>query len=839
MTEISAATSESDRHALEALYELTAAVARAVALEDVCREAVRVIRSAVGVDRAALLIVDEGGVMRFRAWEGLSDTYRARTEGHSPWATDETSPMPVVIEDISEDESLAELRDIVTEEGIAALTFIPIVGPGGLLGKFMLYSDSPRVFADDELMLASMIAASVAVAIGRREIEARLRASRDQLAAIFSAVADGITVLDRGGRFVLANDAAAKLCGFEDAKEMLSAPPDLVIERFQILDEDGEPLDLDALPARRVLAGEPYAERVVRYRRHGDDDDRWSHVKAAPVPGPDDEPEFAVNVFRDITNERREHERSQLAFTRISRLERLADAALRASTLDELLEELLVVVRSLLGSDRATMLLLGPGNELIARAAVGIDPDVAYGVRVPVGEGIAGTIAATRAPTIIDDLSKEEVVSAYLREHGGSLAGVPLLFQNRLLGVMHVSSDETSAFDAEDLEYLKLAAERAAIAIEQTRIFERERDIAAALQQSLLPEHFPPLPGVVLAASYLPASDGARVGGDWYDAFPLGDGRILVAIGDIVGHGIQAASAMGQVRNALRAYANEEPSPASIFTRINTLLSEAAGNLFCTAFCGVIDPWARTITYSDAGHPATLVLNPRGEASFLEGARSTPLGALRNARYDEQTETLEPGAIVVAYTDGLVESRREPIDARLDALADAASAAANLPPARITEFVESKLVDDGEREDDVAMIVVQLTASPDELRLRLPAEPDSLRVVRGALDGYTRRIGGSDEDVLDLKVACCEACSNVIEHAYGTGTGAIRLKAAATDGGVVISVTDAGRWREHHPRGASRRGHGLTLMRALVDDVEITTSETAGTEVRLFRRIGG
>jgi len=838
---VSEASSAAETRAgdLRALYDLTAAVARATAIEDVYAEALRVVGSALDVDRAAVLVVDEQGVMRFRAWNRLSDAYRARTEGHSPWSPDERSPMPIVVEDVAADQTLGELRDVVVAEGIGALAFVPVVGRGGLIGKFMLYSDTPRAFGDDELRLASTIAASVAVAIGRREIEGELRASRDQLRAMFSAVADGIIVFDRNGRYVMANDAAATLSGFESAEEMLAATSETVRQQFRLFDEDGNPLPTEALAARRVLAGETFAERIVRYRAVGSDVDRWSDVKAAPVPGEDGEPEFAVTVFRDITAERRASEQSELALWRMSRLQRLADVALRASTLDELLEELVGVVRAALGSDRATMLLLGSANELVVRAAAGIDPEVAHGVRVPLGEGIAGTIASTRTPTIIDDLTLFEPVSAYLREAGGSLAGVPLVFQNRLLGVLHASSDQRSAFGREDLEYLKLAAERAAIAVEHARLFEREREIAATLQQSLLPDRFPPLPGVSVAASYLPASDGALVGGDWYDAVALGDGRILLAIGDIVGHGIDAAAAMGQVRNALRAYGNENPSPASIFTRINELLCDTAEDLFCTAFCAVVDPWAQTILYSDAGHPATLVLTKAGEARLLEGARSTPLGAMRGARYRDELEPLEPGAIIFAYTDGLIESRHESLDVRIAGLVDAAVASLRLPLSRLPEAVGKMLLPgDDVLEDDVAMIAVRLDVDAEHLRLRLPAEARSLPVVRGALDGFTRRAGASDDEILDLKVACSEACSNVIEHAYGTRAGSFRLNVAAREGGVAISVSDSGRWRRAHPRGVKRGGHGLKLMRALTDEVEITTGTPAGTEVRMFRRLG-
>lgn len=828
---------------LQAVYELTDAVARAVGLNDVCREAVRVARLALGADRVALLVADEAGIMRFRAWQGLSDSYRAGTEGHSPWTQGDVQAAPVVIEDVATDGSLGELSALVLAEGIAALAFIPLVAGGRLLGTFMLYYDAPHVFSDAELRLAGTIAVSVAGAIERRLIEQDLRSSREQLAAVFASVADGITVLDRGGRFVFANEAAAKMCGFDSAEQMLAAPTWAIMDRFEVLDEDGRPLDSDQLPGRRVLGGERYVERVLRYRRRGSAYERWSNVKATPICDDQGNAHLAVTVFRDISQERESVERerearqaAELALGRLARLEKIADVALRASNLDELLAGLLETVRDGLKSDYATILLVEGTDELVVRAAVGLDEALTSDVRVPVGEGVAGAIAATRTARVIDDLSAVEVVSPYLRDLGGSLAGVPLLFRDRVLGVLHVGSERTAAFGVEDLEYLKLAAERAAIAIEQTRLFERERDIAAALQHSLLPEKFPRLPGAALAALYLPASDGTRVGGDWYDAFPVGDGRLILAIGDIVGHGIEAAAAMGQVRNALRAYAHEDPSPAKVFARLNKLLVEASGLEFCTAFCALVDPWAGTLIYTNAGHPAPLVLGG-GPARYLELARSLPLGALADVSFEEATDSLEPGGVLFAYTDGLVERRDERLEARLDLLAREAAAAADVPLRRFPEAIRSKLLgEDTARLDDAAMIALQI-ASAEELHLRLPAEPASLAVMRRALEGFLARTGATADEVFDLKVACGEACANVIQHAYGTRSGLIRINAANTDRGLALGVRDSGKWARRHPRADGAGGRGLTLMRGLVDQLDVARDAT-GTEVTMLRRLG-
>lgn len=837
---------------LGVVYDLADAVSRAVPLEDLFEKAVRAACEALEVKRAALLVVDEAGVMRFRAWRGLSDGYRAVAEGHSPWARDEERPLPLVIEDVVDDDgSLGEPRAAALEEGIRALAFVPLVAGGRLAGKLVLYHDRPHSYAEPELRVAATISASVGIAIERRRMDEELRTSRDQLQAVFENVRDGITVLDRRGRFVFANEAAARLCGFDSVPAMLAAPTAAIMGSFELFDRNGRKLTPEELPGRRVLAGEPEAELLVRYRGRGQAGDRWSNVRATPIYDGAGAVRFAVSVFRDVTDERvaeiqearlyaaeREARRDAERLVRsLARLEAIAEVALRARSLDELLSGLLHVVRDALDSDRATILLLDEAGDLVFRASVGTDEETDQTVRVPFGKGVAGRIAANQAPWIVDDLSKVEVVSRYLRA-SGSLAGVPLLFGGRLLGVLHVNSDATGAFGATDLDYLKLVAERVAIGVEQTRLYEREHDVAAALQRSLLPERLPRVPGIAIAAAYLPAADGARVGGDWYDAFPVGDGRVLIVVGDVVGHGVGAAASMGQVRHALRAYAHEDSSPAGVFARLNAFLIEVASREFCTAFCAVLDPWAGSVAYVNAGHPAPLVLDPSGEARFLEGARSVPLGVMADAGYEQASDSFDPGTILFAYTDGLVERRDELLDERLGLLRQEVAGAAARPLRRLPDEIAAALLGDGSRTDDVAILAVQLASSAD-LRLRLPAEPASLAVVRRALAGFLTRAGASAGEVFELQVACGEACANVVEHAYGTRPGLIRLHGSIAGDTVTIGIRDTGAWRGEDRSRWQGRGHGLRLIRAFVDDVELRAQKPSGTEVVLLRRLAG
>src|SRR4051812_13695393 len=258
---------------------------------------------------------------------------------------------------------------------------------------------------------------------------------------------------------------------------------------------------------------------------------------------------------------------------RLRALQTVTDATLSYLPLEEMLDELLGRVRDLLEADTAAVLLLDDeGRELVARAARGLEEEVRRGVRVPLGRGFAGRIAAEKRPVIIDELDKAEIVNPILREKGvRSMVGVPLLVEGEVIGVMHVGSLDGKEFRAGDVEVLERAGDRAALAI-QGRLAERQRGLADAIQRSLLAP-LPGMPGVTLAGRYLPAAS-ALLGGDWYDAFLLGGEGVGIAIGDVVGRGFHAAALMGQLRAALRAYALDGHTPGGVVTRLSGLLRQ-------------------------------------------------------------------------------------------------------------------------------------------------------------------------------------------------------------------------------------------------------------------------
>ncbi len=294
------------------------------------------------------------------------------------------------------------------------------------------------------------------------------------------------------------------------------------------------------------------------------------------------------------------------------------------------------------------------------------------GVRIPVGSGFAGRIAANREAVRITDLDHAEIVNPLLAEKGlKSLLGVPLIVEGAVIGVLHVGSLEERDFTDDDVELLQSAGDRAALAV-QGRLAERERGLAEALQRSLMPR-LPDVPGMGIEGRYLPSA--ARLGGDWYDAFTVPGGRLGMAIGDVSGRGFHAAALMGQLRSGLRAYAMEGGSPAEVVGRLSQLLRQLEPGRNATLLYLLLDPQEGSLLLAGAGHPPPLVLNGDGAGSFVELRGSVPLGAVRYASYEEVETRLEPGATLVLYTDGVIERPGEPLDAGLERLLEAAARA--------------------------------------------------------------------------------------------------------------------------------------------------------------------
>jgi anti-sigma regulatory factor (Ser/Thr protein kinase)/putative methionine-R-sulfoxide reductase with GAF domain len=510
-------------------------------------------------------------------------------------------------------------------------------------------------------------------------------------------------------------------------------------------------------------------------------------------------------------------------------LQQVTDAALAFLTEEELLRELLQRISDILAVDTVAILLL-EGESLHARAAKGIEEEVERGVRIPLGRGFAGRIAAERRAITITDVDHADILNPILREKGiQSLLGVPLLVQARVIGVLHVGSLTPRDFTDDDRDLLQLAADRAALAIEQARVYEQRR-VAEALQRRLLPAEVAEQSSLEAAARYLPAA-GSSLGGDWYDVFSLSGGRVGVAVGDVVGHGVEAAAIMAQLRTAVRAYAAEGHAPDAVADRVNSLMMHLGPAAMTTMVYLVLEPAAETLELVGAGHPPPLVIEPSGVARYVWARAGIPLGAMSTSTYRAETVPLPTGAIVLIYTDGLVERRGESIDTGLERLRVLAEGAEDVETLCAT-IVERLVPEDPA--DDVAFVAVRVPPLPDHLATRWAVTPDSLAPIRYLLRRWLAARGATQLEAYDLIVASQEACANAIEHAYGPGTAQFEFSATYDEGLVTLTVTDSGRWRP--PRGANR-GRGLPLMRTLVETVDVRQTD-AGTTVTLTRRLG-
>ena len=421
---------------------------------------------------------------------------------------------------------------------------------------------------------------------------------------------------------------------------------------------------------------------------------------------------LAIQHARLFEQERVARASAERASQQLQALQRVADAALAHLSDEELLRELLLRITEILHTDTAAILLLDDSGTLLhARAAKGIEEEVERGVVIPVGKGFAGRIAAERRAITIEDVDHADILNPILREKGiRSLLGVPLLVEGRVLGVLHVGSLVSRSFTADERDLLQLAADRAALAIERAfcpRAAPGRRGRAAAPAAADLQG----IPGLELATRYLPAS-GESLGGDWYDVFPIGGGRVAIAAGDVVGHGIDAAGAMAQLRTALRAYAFDGHPPGAVVDRVNRLNCDLGPDAMTTLVYVEVDPELEQLELVNAGHPPPLVIQPDGTATYLPLQGSIPLGASELARYRADTHPFPAGASIVLYTDGLVERRGESIEQGLERL-QALSTGGGEMEALCARLVDGLVPET--RADDIAIIAARFPPPPERL----------------------------------------------------------------------------------------------------------------------------
>jgi PAS domain S-box-containing protein len=709
-------------------------------------------------------------------------------------------------------------------------------------------ADSPAIrwlLAVGTPLIAGLLISRMLDRLRAQQLEAaesarELRQSEIRTRLVLDNSPDAFVTLDRDGIIRSWNVAAERMFGWP-ADEAIGKPMRALVIPPEFRERHDE-RRMSLVEAEGPVATSTF--EVEFERRDGSRFPAEATVSKVDVRG-----EILVAGFvRDVTERRRRQEereallREQAARAEaervaemVSGMQLLVDAALAHRTLKAILSDLVVRVRGVLDADAAAIYLTEEGERLSLRATSDERGETAASSEpLAFGEGFAGTVALEREPMLAQDPTPEELPYPALRElQIDSMIGMPLLAEGAAAGVLVVCAAAPRHFTADDLSLLRLAADRVALAIDHARVYEREHRIAETLQRSLLPDRLPRLPGLSVAARYLPAAAEAEVGGDWYDVLSIPGGSVGLVMGDVAGKGLTAASMVGRLRSALRAYALEGHPPARVVQQLNRLIwTEADESQMATLLYVVIDPSDGQVRWVNAGHLPPLLVVGEGLPHFLEGGASVPLGVLPFPQFEEVGVRVDPGSTVVLYTDGLVERPGEHIDRGMERLASLVRDA-SVDPEELCDHLLRELVPGGGAPDDVALLTLRTVPMTDRIDAAFPTEPESLSSMRSLLRRWLRHADADEREIAEVISACGEAATNAIEHAGASGGAPFEVSGTIAGGRLRIEIRDYGAWRM--PREGDH-GRGLSLMDALMDTVEVTPTPE-GTTVRLFRTL--
>jgi PAS domain S-box-containing protein len=579
-------------------------------------------------------------------------------------------------------------------------------------------SISPVYDDDGRVVGAATIARDITQ---QRLAERELRIARQQLAIITRAGADGITIQDASGRIVYANDSAARMSGYPDARSFTSAPAGEVLGRFDLLHEDGRLFSPEELPARRILRGEEHAEALIRVVVRGTGEEQWTLVRAAPMHDDNGTVDYVVNVFRDVTEDRKREEGqrflAQATKELVSSLDYQATLSrIARMTVPQLADWCAV---DILESDGSLKLLAiahtDPSKVEWAREfrrAFPIDMTAPTGLPRVIRTGKSELYPSINSALLEASLDEEQL--EVIRElQLSSVMLLPLRARGRTLGtISFVFAESGRSYCEADLLLAEDLASRAALALDNARLYRERDDIARTLQEGLLPGPFPEVPGVELAARYQAAGEGIDVGGDFYDAFDTEDGAWALVVGDVCGKGPKAAALMGTARHTIRAAALREHRPSAVLTTLNAALhQQSREQWFCTVCYVRLRPQSggARLTVCAGGHPLPAILRTDGTVEFA-GTPGTLLGVFTDVELTDATVDLGPGDALVLFTDGLTDAERTGEEFGQKWLADMLARNVGRSVEEIARSLERVVLGDRNRRlpDDLAILVARV-----------------------------------------------------------------------------------------------------------------------------------
>ncbi len=420
----------------------------------------------------------------------------------------------------------------------------------------------------------------------------------------------------------------------------------------------------------------------------------------------------------------------------------------------------------------------------------------------------------------------------------GDRTVVPLHGQSALRGVLSLAPRTDAAADPLDPEVLTAVGLQAGLALDRAQLYEQSASVARELQDSLLAGDPPADQRFSVATVYRPGVELLAVGGDFYDVFLACDGVLAVVVGDVVGRGLAAASAMGQLRSAVRAVAGPDVGPARLLNRLDRFVEQVEAAGMATLAYAELDLATGLLRYACAGHPPPLLLRTERDAELLWEGRSTPLGGfVRPLERSEAEVQLAPGDRLMLYTDGLFERRDRGLDEGLELVVQATEGSEGMPLDDAVRSLTTRLLADESTRDDVCVLLLRWTGG--DFDRHLSADLTGLSELRHDLAAWLVDQQVTPAVAEDLVLATSEALANAAEHGSGLQPDErVHLRVRLTDAAhetaeVVVQVADRGRWRTG--TSSHERGRGLTIIGALVD--EVTVDDRDGTRVVLRRRL--
>jgi PAS domain S-box-containing protein len=609
--------------------------------------------------------------------------------------------------------------------GYRSAVVAPMLAHGRTLGALstLRLGESERYNGAD-LDLVGELALRAALAIDNAQLYSELRSLEQRLEAVLANLAEAITVVDKRGRTVFANQAAADLLGFPTPVELTRAPPGSIMPRFLVLDEQGRELDLESMPARRMFRGEHPEPLLVRNIVRATGEERWLIVRSSPVPDPESgRIGYVVNVFENITEVKHaqlvEHfmaEASRVLASSmdyaetLQRVARLAVPQIADWCAVDLLEERGKIERVAVHHADPRKLELAERLDRIHRPEL----DEPAGVPEVIRTGEA-RIFNDIQPQALAAYANDSAHLALLQAIGATaVIIVPMIGATGAIGAITlVSSESLRHLSARDLALAERLGRRAGTAVENARLYTERSRIAHTLQRALLPESLPAVPEAEIEARYCAAGELNEVGGDFYDVFEHGENSWMLVIGDVCGKGSRAAGVTALARHTLRAAAmSGQTSTEMLQTLHRALRRQPPGADLCTTCLVMVTPAVERLRLivTLAGHPPPMLIDVHGSARPI-GQPGTLLGVLDPIDVVESEAELRTGETLLLYTDGIPEAGRSGEALGERGLIELCREAPQLTLAGLLEHIERAALHhaEGSLRDDLALLGIRMS----------------------------------------------------------------------------------------------------------------------------------